>query len=338
MLLGNEVRGWGNYGIGVEGSEIREHSREISGHRGTGIGRRESAPSIEGVIPAASRLRNLGPSNTVAAVSANEIPGVVVQSTMGIARARTATRLFRKIRRAFSRVVVPAANGVVDRGFFDLHPLRSHVVICGFPRSGSTLVQVMLASALPNARHFPNEIPALVAAKEAFRNSTIMVTKFPRDIVSVDRIRSFYARRYTEPLFLIMVRDPRDVLTSVHGSLPDRYYVDSDRVAGVCSAVLPLMTPAARDTCVVRYEELVSNPSAVETQIASLLPLEGELTNYLTRSTLEWDESLHNALGQLRPVEGSRVGRWRAPEHDVRIREAMRASPELPTLIERLGY
>jgi hypothetical protein len=252
---------------------------------------------------------------------------------------RSTTHPIRKIRRLVAPVAVGGANMLVDRGWFGLVPLRTHVVICGFPRSGSTLLQLMLASALSNPRSFRTEVPALEAARRRFRNSSVMVSKYPRDIDSLGAIRNFYAKREAEAIFIVMVRDPRDILTSIHGGIPDRYYVDVERVVGICSSVLSVIKHPAPDTFVVRYEDLVADPSSVEAQLSSSLHFETHLSEYLvTGSPPKVDESLENALGRLRPVDRSRIGRWRAPEHHGRTREVMLAAPELPDLIERLGY
>jgi hypothetical protein len=284
---------------------------------------------------ARSLVRRMGswPSTRSQQNTGNELDRVRIMEV------RSTTDFIRTIRRMVARVAVGGANMLVDRGSFGMVPLQTHVVICGFPRSGSTLLQLMLASALPTARNFRTEVPALVAARRRFRNSSVMVTKYPPDIHSLGAIRKYYAGRDATAIFIVMVRDPRDILTSIHGGMPDRYYVDVDRVVGICSSVLSVMTRPAPDTFVVRYEELVSDPNSVEAQLSSLLHFETHLSEYLVRgSPPNLDESLENAIGRLRPLDASRIGRWRAPEHNGRIRQVMLESPELPDLIERLGY
>src|SRR5438045_94468 len=36
----------------------------------------------------------------------------------------------------------------IDNGWIGLRPLRTHVVVCGFPRSGSTLLQLMIETSV----------------------------------------------------------------------------------------------------------------------------------------------------------------------------------------------
>ena len=57
-----------------------------------------------------------------------------------------------------------AALQVVDHGWLGYVPLEAHLVICGFPRSGTTLLQLMAETAYPSARTFGVERSGLAAA------------------------------------------------------------------------------------------------------------------------------------------------------------------------------
>src|SRR5579862_9599826 len=57
-----------------------------------------------------------------------------------------------------------------DTGLFGLTPLRKHIVICGYPRTGSTMLQLMLEHAYPGARRFERETRGYRAAMLKFRN------------------------------------------------------------------------------------------------------------------------------------------------------------------------
>src|ERR1017187_567162 len=70
-------------------------------------------------------------------------------------------------------------NTVVDSGWFGLRALQSHVVACGYPRSGSTLLQLMIETCVSDVRVFGTEYEAVVAAPYALRNRPYMFTKDP---------------------------------------------------------------------------------------------------------------------------------------------------------------
>ena len=62
-----------------------------------------------------------------------------------------------------------------DTGWLGLTPLRTHIVVCGLPRSGTTMLQLMLESALPDARRFGCEVSGWRAAMYRLRNHAVMI-------------------------------------------------------------------------------------------------------------------------------------------------------------------
>ena len=97
----------------------------------------------------------------------------------------------------------------VDKGWFGLRPLRSHVVVCGFPRSGSTLLQLQIETCISDVRVFGKEYWAPAACQYVFRNHPYMITKAPWDVFFVDELRAYYASRQANVRFIVTVRDPR---------------------------------------------------------------------------------------------------------------------------------
>ena len=93
-------------------------------------------------------------------------------------------------------------------------PLQTHVVMCGFPRSGSTLLQVVAEACYTKARAFREERAAINAARDLVRTHALMITKQPSDLFHVDEVRQFYAPLRTQLRFVLTKRDPRAILTS----------------------------------------------------------------------------------------------------------------------------
>src|SRR5688572_20110478 len=129
------------------------------------------------------------------------------------------------LRRAFASAVI----GAIDSGWTSRTPLRAHIVICGFPRAGTTLLSLMLQVAYSSAKAFPKERAAFRVAYLTDRNHPLMISKRPDDIFYLEHIRRIYFHRRPSVRFLLMMRDPRAVLTSVHASKKDQYYVSPRR-------------------------------------------------------------------------------------------------------------
>lgn len=212
----------------------------------------------------------------------------------------------------------------------------THVVICGFPRSGTTLLQLIVESCVENVHIFGKECRALSAAHCVRTDQPFLMSKLPTDVFRVDEIREYYARRDSQVRFVLSLRDPRDVLTSWHARRPEReYYLEIDRW-------LPLYehfcyASQFPDTMVVRYEDVVAVPQEVEKQLR-------EFIGWKWKRPIE---SFHEAvpekfetvpLNGLRPMDNTRSGRWKDPKHRDRIRQILREIPELPQHLIELGY
>ena len=252
---------------------------------------------------------------------------------------RLATSSAASAREAARRVLRTA----VDSGMPGLHPLRKHIVVCGFPRSGSTLFQVMVDLCIADVRTFPEEVDGLWAARAALRNHPFMLTKKPDDFGEVDALRAFYRDRRADVRFLLTLRDPRAVLTSTHDAYPASrgYYVLPERWRRIYDAVQRLQ--GAADVTLLRYEQLVRAPDEIEAELTQALgwTVKHPFSDFYAvarQRRLERDSMTEGALGGLRPLDPSRLDGWQHPEHRDRLRDVLDALPELPSALIELGY
>jgi hypothetical protein len=162
------------------------------------------------------------------------------------------------LKRTRRRLISPLFR-IPDTGLFGLTPLRTHIVICGFPRSGTTLLQMILENGIAGVRRFGREIGAWRAATYSWRNHAVVVSKVPRDVFRLPPLREFYRLRPARLRVLLMMRDPREVLTSqrkIGG--PQGYCVGPERWQSYYTAFLSRRRD--EDVQVVRYEDLVCDP------------------------------------------------------------------------------
>lgn len=222
-----------------------------------------------------------------------------------------------------------------------MRPPASHVVICGFPRAGSTLLQVMLTTCLPGAVGFDRETRAADMAGKPILRGRILVTERPDDVTDAAAIRAACAAAGTRPLFLLTVRDPDDCLTSTHKAYPGSRgdYLSPDRWARTFDAVAALRS--APDALVVRYEDLVTDPSAIEAAIAERLGAVPRLpfARYHEAAGAGVRDSMTGgALGGLRALDAAGIGRGAAPGHAARRAEVPAALPQLDAMRAMFGY
>jgi len=238
--------------------------------------------------------------------------------------------LFGALRRAAKRI----ALGVVDRGWFGLTPLETHLVVCGFPRSGSTLLQVMIETCFAGAKVFSRETRGLRMAHYALRNQTVMITKRPRDVFWMDDIRAFYARRRAKARFVLTIRDPRAVLTSYHAGWAERgHYLTPTQ----WRAHYEHYRYARRfeDTMIVEFADLVSDPHGVQKRLSEYAGCAVERPFDQFHLVASKDRI---ALNGIRPLDRSAIDKWRDPKHRERMRRLLDEIPELPERIIEMGY
>jgi hypothetical protein len=195
----------------------------------------------------------------------------------------------------------------------------------------------MMEAALPRARKFKREIRGWRAATSRFRNHEVMITKRPRDIFDLHRIKRFYRERQAKLRTIITVRDPRDALTSSHPrSVRKRPYHFT--IAG-WRDLYPHLARYLHDpeVLVVRYEDLVSDLDGVEASIEAFVGerIEHSFSEFHKGVPRYFDT---RALNGVRPVDGRGVGRWKLPQHTARIEEILRQLPDFPQQLIDLGY
>lgn len=247
-----------------------------------------------------------------------------------------APRRERPLARALKHLRVPML-AAVDRGWFGLTPLDRHVVVCGFPRSGSTLLLLIAETCVSDAAVFGTEVWAIEAARFAPRNASVMITKRPNDVLEIDRIRAHYATRRARPHFVITVRDPRAILTSVHAANPALgYYVSPERWRALDTAIEYYR--GSPDVSCVELSALLQRPAEIEERLRQAIGWQVH-TPFERFHEMQTDDFRdREALGGVRPLDASVLDRWRDDEHRARVRLLLDELPELPARLVELGY
>jgi hypothetical protein len=240
---------------------------------------------------------------------------------------RLLTPLRRRVRHAYVRLV--------EQGWFGLTPLRTHVVICGFPRSGTTMLQLMFESAVADAKAFGRERSGLSVAKYTWPGRhSVFLSKKPDDVFFVSDIREYYRDLHTDVKFVLSVRDPRAVLTSRHVSKPG-YTVPTEKWLAVDAHIAYQRQFA--DVILTEYRDAVERPRHVQERLVAFtgLPLKGNFDDFHKDVPDHFDT---RALNGVRPIDKASLDKWRAPEHRERIQQILREIADLPERLVAGGY
>ena len=242
-----------------------------------------------------------------------------------------------------------------------LAPTKTQIVICGYPRSGTSLLYNMLSASLCGFS-FDSFEQSCFKSVNTYHNHA---SKLPMDVLRVHNLPKHNGRG--KRLFVVVcLRDPRDVVTSIHPNVPDRYFMGyesrwsprgeypdyelvltDEGIRKVYDAIERLRTVSDLTLIFVRYEELVTDPDAVQHRLADQMHVQfsapfsrfhesPERHAYRYEgSTRALDERL---VRENRAVDRSRMGRWRSSEHAQRITEEFSQCPELLAVVRAYGY
>lgn len=218
----------------------------------------------------------------------------------------------------------------------------THILVLGHPRGGTSILFNMLCAAWPQFDHAQGETRAAVDMAPPGNR----ISKAPVDALARREIVDAAKLHGKRLVALMIVRDPRDVMTSRwfrdgYACWPE-YYRNRDGEHIPRMGYLPLYYGLAewRHTheplLVLRYEDLVADPLKQQRCVERLLGRE------VTGLQFEFfHEARHVPLRAGHRAEHltkAFVGRWRAPEHAQRIREIFGGSVEMRAAVRELRY
>jgi hypothetical protein len=207
---------------------------------------------------------------------------------------------------------------------------RIHII--GPPRSGTTLMHTLFSVCMG--------VDGVTSREERIwrrmpHGERVLVTKCPGE------------ERFAPPLlkfdrdlwFIFMLRDPRDLLVSEHGSEPGRYWSNL-RTWYEALAVYEAMKDHPR-FITVRYEDLVRTPDEVQQDLLRRLPF---LRNAVPFSQYQehipqgvrQSTQIVQAMRGIRAVSAENVGAWQ--QHLPRVKAHISRYPDLPARLISLGY
>lgn len=227
--------------------------------------------------------------------------------------------------------------------------MNRHILVTGQSRAGSSLLYSMLQRTLTGFNIPGPEFPA----RAVIHMPGNTCSRRGYDLFDFDRILATADGRKRLDL-IVMLRDPRDILTTYDDRLPDDYVCSADQSyftaaqsgpQQILPGVLAVHDQIARiassqdgphGVIMLKYEHLVEEPRRVQNLLADGLELtfSGDFSQYHAREIEShgWD------LTGIRPADAPRVQRWRAPHHRARIIDQFTRFPKLHEMVVDLGY
>jgi hypothetical protein len=254
-------------------------------------------------------------------------------------------------------VILPLINGLGQRRAKKLFS-DVPIIIGGCARSGTSLLLSVLA-AHPSILAIPTETGVFTSWKPVsgpkergapahrpkhldliyrqFLGRTIprTVTRFcektPTNVRHIERILGYFQNQVK---FIHLLRDGRDVMTSIHPEDPKAYWVQPERWVRDVRAGLAFL--ASPQLLTIKYEDLVQQHEQTMRRVCDFLTIEysDTLKSWYEHSDVRANRAWFHPLRQL---HSSSIGKWKKEEYRSRVAEIMR-DPEVVTLLSELDY
>jgi hypothetical protein len=161
--------------------------------------------------------------------------------------------------------------------------------------------------------------------------ATRWLEKTPANVLNFGRINDFYGGKAK---FIHIVRDGRDVTTSVHPKAPDRFWVPIERWVLTVNKGLDMIDHP--NVLTIKYEDLTSQTETVVKRICEFLslPYTEEMANWTKSTRIKKDPAW---FGKVKDVHADSTGRFKDEKFKDHI-EKFHNTPEAVATLKRAGY
>lgn len=210
----------------------------------------------------------------------------------------------------------------------------TNVFISGFPRAGTTMMCLIMnyfdsCDVYSDAERHPSDFSILNT------NKKYLVLKQPFGVKEFTPLYTYESLELDYKCKIIsLVRDPRDVGTSIHASDASRYWVSIGMIMRNCEEYIKNIGNTS--VLYVRYEELVRDPKSELDRVSDFLGCNysDDFSNFYKLPQAGLLKNI--SLGKPREIDSKGIGRWREERHVKRIEEIMAVVPQ--EYITKLGY
>lgn len=235
---------------------------------------------------------------------------------------------------------------------------QTQLVVCGYPRGGTSLFYNMLSATLQKSFKFTDFEKYYIHHIHKLGN---IASKAPLDINHLEHIDRLNIHN-KKLAVIIVIRDIRDVITSNHPIMTDDYFIGHDFSYWPSGKSLedwkydaPGVVPITEkiralkdhpDIYVLKYEDLVSRPDEIQAELKQRfdLPFEGLFSKYHEfKGELAYKyEGKYKAKDESLVMEGkavtNRAKRWQQDKYRQRIVSQFEACPALFDILVEFGY
>lgn len=205
---------------------------------------------------------------------------------------------------------------------------RIHVVGVA-SRTGTTLMAELLHTCFKVDGYAEHELSIFRRPRPRVE---LVVTKSP-----IEAVESIKVLHHDPDLWVIcMLRDPRDVVVSRHGSRPELYWTNLRLWKQAVDAAYAESQRNSR-YILIRYEDMVTTPDKVQQDIEQRLPFLERKTPFSRFHEIAKPSSGSlKAMRGVRPISNKSVGSWK--DHKPRLVAQLELHGDIQDYLVKLGY
>ena len=212
------------------------------------------------------------------------------------------------------------------------------ILICGYPRAGTSLFYNMLYTTV-QGYHF--EAVEKSGQHNDWKENE--VRKFPLDILHYDKIK----QQFPDIKFLVCIRDPRDLLCSKHWHFPDKFKISWNEAIhskqkdgsmkmmniGLYDVYKAIDNARNDKMFLIRFEDLINIPDLLQIQFNHIFNYAGDFKDFHQK---QLPVGMIQQLNGVRPLDKSRIGTWK--QYPERIKQQFTECPALFDILMDYGY
>lgn len=206
---------------------------------------------------------------------------------------------------------------------------RIHLTSSG-PRTGSTLLAEVMKVCFDIDCSCEHEAP-ISASNTSFGECRNILTKLPSSTRHLEKVVNWDPNLYV----ICIIRDPRDMVSSFHGKIKDKYYCDLNFWFDFLKNYEKLINNDR--VLFIKYEEFTTNPDVIQAKILNKLPFlekKHDFSDFHLYATPTKDSI--SALKKLRPIESKGIGNWK--NHLPRIKQQLSLHGDISESLIKFDY
>ena len=215
--------------------------------------------------------------------------------------------------------------------------MSRHVIVTGPPRSGTTMLILMMHSVNDCSVYSDHERHPLHPNKFTGIKNKYIVYKHPYGYFEDFPPKYDYQELIDKGFKIIsLIRNARDVLVSRHSLDPSKYWVPVKIWKRAAEQVIKHKN--SKEVCIIRYEDLVTDPQYVMDKISKFLGCTCDKTfnDFYNSDSAKLDKN--KSLGKLRPIDTKSINKWSKVKNVDYLNRILNFDPEIDQLDNELNY